>query len=223
MSTPAPSVIPMFAAPFVTAPLQVPGAADGTLAALLAAWGNEAHRDPHPPPDPLCYRSREELFDSQDEQIRTLQREMLAGLSAAVAATSLGSAAELRRLTVQARARLIIIRRYGCLPAGSLPLASWCGIYVVCAPPAPAGRALSGLLRLYEPRLGNMFLDGSNWQLRPPFANGHQTWRPVPGHMAAFPAWLGHEIAVNHGDGDLVLVIARARFANPGQDEQPPW
>ncbi|HWZ62303.1 MAG TPA: hypothetical protein VNX02_04730 [Steroidobacteraceae bacterium] len=223
MSAHAATVVPMFATPFATVPLKVPGAADGSLAARLAAWASEARRDPEAPPDPLCYRSREELFESGEEPIASLKREVLAGLSAAVGATTLRAAAESGGLTVRARARLAIIRPNGCLPAASLPLASWCAIYCVAAPETPADRPLSGVLRLYEPRLSNMFLDGSNWQLRPPFANGHQTWRPVAGHLAAFPAWLTHEVALNRCDRDLMLVIARARFANPGQDEEPPW
>jgi hypothetical protein len=223
VSAPAATLTPIFATPFATVPLRVPGADDGTLAARLAAWASEARRDPQWPPDPLCHRSREELFDSGDEPIPALKREMLAGLSAAVAATTSGTAAELGRLTLRARARLAIIRKDGCLPVTSQPLASWCAIYCVAAPEPPPDRALSAVLRLYEPRLGNMFLDGSNWQLRPPFANGHQTWQPVPGHMAAFPAWLTHEVALNRSEGELMLVIARARFANPGQDEEPPW
>jgi hypothetical protein len=41
--------------------------------------------------------------------------------------------------------------------------------------------------------------------------------------MATFPAYLAHEVALNRGGGDLVLVIARIRFANPGQQAAPPW
>jgi hypothetical protein len=148
---------------------------------------------------------------------------MLAGLAAAVHATSPGTAEELGRLEVQARARVVVIRPNGCLPAVSLPLASWCGVYCAAAPLVSAERPLSGVLRLYEPRLGRMFLDGANWRLRPPFAGGHHTWQPVPGQMAAFPAWVAHEVALNRSDRDLVLVIARARFANPGQEASPSW
>lgn len=223
MSAPAVSVIPIFATPFAAVPLAVPGAADGSLAQALKAWATEERRDPDVPRDPLCYRSHEKLFDSNDEWIAGLRREMLAALSVAVQATTLGTPQEFERLTVQARARLAIIRPDGCLPAASLSLASWCAIYCAAASPAPAERVLSGVLRLYEPRPGTMFLDGANWRLRPPFVNGHHTWRPLPGHMAAFPAWLAHEIALNRTDRDLVLVIARVRFANPGQEVGPPW
>jgi len=102
-------------------------------------------------------------------------------------------------------------------------LASWCAIYCVAAPPAPPGRADSGVLRLYESRLGGMFADATTWALRPPFAGGHHLWRPRPGSMALFPAHLAHEVALNRSGGDLVLVRVRIRFANPGQQEAPPW
>jgi hypothetical protein len=70
-----------------------------------------------------------------------------------------------------------------------------------------------------------MFLDAANWAMREPFHYGHHLWRPVPGEMAVFPAWLPHEVALNRGDRDLLLVIARVRFANPGAEVEmmPPW
>lgn len=223
MNAPAVTLTPIFATPFATVPVSVPGAADGSLAALLQAWATGEHRDSGARPDPLCHRSREDLFESDDGPIALLRGEMLAALAAAVLASAQATAEELGRLDIQARARVAVIRPDGCLPAASLPLASWCAIYCAAAPPPSAERALSGVLRLYEPRLGRMFLDGANWRLRPPFASGHHVWRPVAGQMAAFPAWVAHEVSLNRSDRDLVLVIARARFANPGQEAGPPW
>ncbi len=223
MNAPAVTLTPIFATPFATVPVSVPGGEDGSLAALLEAWATDEHRDSEARPDPLCYRSRETLFESNDARIADLHREMLAGIAAVARATMVGSVEEFERLGVQARARLVIVRPDGCLPAASLPLASWCAVYCAAAPAASAERSLSSVLRLYEPRLGRMFLDGANWRLRPPFASGHHVWRPVAGQMAAFPAWVAHEVALNRSDADLVLVIARARFANPGQEAGPPW
>ena len=223
MNAPAATLIPIFGTPFAELSLTMPGASQEALAALLTGWATEDNRDPGAPRDPLSYHSRENLFDRPDELTGVLKREMLTGLCAAVRATNLGTAADFERLTVSARARFAIIRPNGCLPAATLPLASWCAIYCVAAPPAQLERPLGGVLRLYEPRLGTMFTDAANWRLRPPFSNGHHIWRPMPGRMAAFPAYLAHEIALNSGEGDLVLVIARARFANPGQEAAPPW
>jgi hypothetical protein len=131
--------------------------------------------------------------------------------------------AEFDALGVQARARFIIVRPDGCIPAASVPLASWHVIYCVGAPSPTPARLDSGVLRLYEARLGTMFMDAANWRLRPPFSSGHHTWRPVPGHMAAFPASIAHEVALNRTNVDLVLVAARVRFATPGQEAMPPW
>ena len=41
--------------------------------------------------------------------------------------------------------------------------------------------------------------------------------------MATFPGHLAHEIALNRSDGEMVLIIARIRFANAGQQAAPPW
>jgi len=109
------------------------------------------------------------------------------------------------------------------MPATSVPLATWCAVYCVAAPLPNPARADSGSLRLYESRMGGMLLDASNWRLRAPFSPGHSLWRPTPGEMAVFPAWVLHEIALNRGDADLILVLARARFSRPGMEALPPW
>jgi len=222
-NAPAATLMPIFATPFAEIVLPVSRAFNESLAALLTARASEERRDGTARPDPLCYLSREDLFEWQDEPVAALRAELLAGLCSAVLAATLHSEAEFDQLGVQARARFAIIRPDGCLPAQTLPLASWCALYCVAAPPAPAGRADSGVLRLYESRLGGMFADATTWRMRPPFAGGHHLWRPKAGSMAAFPAHLAHEIALNRGTGDLVMVIARVRFANPGQRDSPPW
>jgi hypothetical protein len=223
MNAPAATLKTIFATPFAELALPVSSAWNETLAALLTARATEERRDPGAWRDPLCYLSREDLFEWQDEPVAALRSELLAGLCPAVLASTLHSETEFDRLGVQARARFAIIRPEGCLPAQSLSLASWCAIYCVAAPPEPAGRADSGVLRLYESRLSGMFADATTWRMRLPFAGGHHLWRPQPGSMAAFPAHLAHEIALNRGGSDLVLIIARVRFANPGQQASPPW
>ena len=84
-------------------------------------------------------------------------------------------------------------------------------------------RADSGVLRLYESRLGTMFADATNAAMRVPFTPGHYTWRPVPGQLAVFPAWLTHEIALLRAPGQLVLVTVRVRFVAPGQKGVMRW
>lgn len=222
-NAPAATLMPIFATPFAEVALPVGRALNESLAALLAARATEQHRDPDRRPDPLCYVSRENLFEWPDEPVGALRSELLAGLCPAVLASTLHTEADFDQLGVQARARFAIIRPDGALAAQSLALASWCTIYCVAAPAPAASRADSGALRLYETRLGGMFADATTWCMRPPFAGGHHLWHPQPGSMAAFPAHLAHEIAPNRGASDLVLVIARVRFANPGQQAAPSW
>jgi hypothetical protein len=222
-NAPAATLMSIFATPFAEVALAVGSGLNETLATLFTARATEERREPGMRRDPLCYVSREDLFEWPDEPVAALRSELLAGLCPAVLAATLHTEAEFDRLGVQARARFAIIRPDGCLPAQSLPLASWCAIYCVAAPPASAGRADSGVLRLYASRLGGMFADATTWCMRPPFAGGHHLWRPRPGSLAAFPAHLAHEIALNRSGSDLVVVIARIRFANPGQQAAPPW
>ncbi len=222
-NAPAATLMPIFATPFAEVALAVTDALNESLAALLTLRATEERRDPVARRGPLCYVSREDLFEWQDAPVAALRGELLGGVCSAVAASTLHTEAEFDRLGVQARARFAIIRPDGSLPAQTLALASWCTIYCVAAPPAPAGRADSGVLRLYESRLGGMFADATTWRMQPPFAGGHHLWRPRPGALAAFPAHLAHEIALNRADRDLVLVIARIRFASPGQQAAPPW
>jgi hypothetical protein len=116
-----------------------------------------------------------------------------------------------------------VISMNGCVPAATYPLTAWCGIYCIAAPEPSATRADSGLLRLYETRLGTMFADASNAAMRMPYSPGHYGWRPVPGQMAVFPASLTHEIALVRSPGELVLVTVRARYVAPGQQGVPRW
>lgn len=220
---PAATLLPIFATPFAEVVLPVDAALNESLATLLTARATEERREGDRKRDPLCYVSREDLFEWRDEPVAAIRDELLAGLCPSVLATTLHSEAEFDRLGVQARARFVIIRPNGSLPAQSMALASWCAIYCVKATAAPAGRADSGVLRLYETRLAGMFADATTWRLRHPFAAGHHLWHPRPGSMAAFPAHLLHEVALNRSEGDLVLLILRARFENPGQQEVPPW
>ena len=65
------------------------------------------------------------------------------------------------RSRLQARARFAIVQPNGAIAAADLPLTSWCAIYCVAAPAAVPPGADSATLRLYEPRLADMFLDAS--------------------------------------------------------------
>jgi hypothetical protein len=223
MTRPTPALVPLFAAPFAVVPVAGGAQLNATLGALFLARATEEFRDPAGPQDPLCFRSREDLFEWPDPVVGQLRREVLAGVCAAVMAVSLYSEAEFSGLKVQARARFSLVRANGSIPAASAPMASWFALYCVAAPPAAPARADSGVLRLYGTRTAGMFMDAANWNLREPFGGSHQVWRPVPGEMAVFPASILHEVALNRTESDLVLVSARVRFAHAAQLASPPW
>jgi hypothetical protein len=93
----------------------------------------------------------------------------------------------------------------------------------VAAPKPSTTRLDSGLLRLYESRLGTMFADATNAAMRMPYMPAHYGWRPVPGQMAIFPGSVTHEIALVRSTEPLVLVTVRARFVGPGQQGMSRW
>ncbi len=223
MTTPVANVMPIFATPFAVVPVGAPAELNAALAVLFLERATEAYRDPAIPRDALCFRGREDLFEWQDEAIGELRRALLAGVCAAVMAVNRYTEAEFDALGLQARARMVVVRPNGCLPATTAPLASWYALYCVAAPPAAPARADSAALRLYAIRDPTMFMDAANWRLREPFSGTHCLWRPSPGQMAVFPASILHEIALNRADAELLLVAARVRFTHGGQVAMPPW
>lgn len=223
MSEPTVNLTPIFATPFATVSLAGNADLNPALLSLLSQRTHESFRDPALPPQPFCFRSREDLFEWNAEAVERLKGEMLAALCSVVMAASSYTESEFDTLALQARARFVIVNPDGCIPAASVPLASWCALYCVAAPPPSPTRKDSGAVRLYETRLTSMFIDAGNSRLRRPFGTAHHVWLPVAGQMAAFPAAMSHEIALNRSDRDLVLVAARARFAAPAQEALPPW
>jgi len=223
MSTPGLTLVPIFATPFATVSLAGSEAFNPALLSLFTQRAQQAFADPGLAALPFCFRGREDLLEWDAEPVARLRDEMLAALCSVVMGASLYTEAEFNTLALQVRARFVIVRPDGCVPGASVPLASWCALYCVAAPPPSPTRQDSCALRLYERRLTTMFMDAANSRLRRPFGAAHHVWRPVPGQMAAFPAGVAHEVALNRSDEDLVLVAARARFAAPGQEAMPPW
>ena len=218
-----PNLIAMFAQPFASLPLPGGREINPALLKLIGARASDPHRDPLMRSDPLCFKGREDLFEWPEEPAARLRQEMLAGVCSAVMAANTFTEEEFDAFSVQARARIVIVRPNGALPATSVPLASWCGLYCVSAPPPNPARPDSASLRLYESRMANMFLDASNWRLKPPYSPGHHLWLPTAGVMAVFPASIMHEVALNRGDGDMILAVCRVRFANQTMEALPPW
>jgi len=223
MTTAVPTLVPIFATPFAVVSIGAPGGLNAALAPLILSRATEEYRDPSAAGDPLCFRSREDLFEWDSEAVARLRWEMLDAVSRAVMAANGYPQAESDALAAQARARFAIVRPNGGLPGTTAPMASWCAVYCIAAPPAVPARADSGALRLYAVRHASMFLDATNSQLRAPFSVTHYIWRPVAGEMAVFPASILHEVALNRAGEDLLLVTARLRFVHRDQQAQPPW
>jgi hypothetical protein len=214
-------VVPILATPFGRLTLPV---AESLNAALRTRFAEHAAAHPGAPgSNPLCYLSADDLFEWPDPAVRELAEALLRGVYDLVAEISALEEAQLRALALQARGGFTIVRPDGCVPARSHALAAWSAVYCVAAPEPSPSRRDSGMLRLYESRLGTMFQDASNATMRLPYAAGHYAWRPVPGQMALFPASLTHEVALVRAVGELVLVTARVRFVAPGQTGLSRW
>jgi hypothetical protein len=221
MNAPPPLVVPILATPFGVVPLPEAQALNSPLAALLTARMS-ADASAHPT-NPLCYRSRDDLLEWPDAAVRTLAGDIFRGVYSVVSAVNDLSDAQLRSFAIQARGWFTVVKPDGGVPATNFPLAAWCAIYCVTAPEPSAIRQDSGILRLYESRLGTMFADATQAGMRLPFRPGHYGWRPVPGQMAVFPASLTHEIALVRSPEPLVLVTVCVRFVAPGQQGLARW
>ena len=162
--------------------------------------------------DPLHFRGRDDFLDSADATAVELKRLILGQASTMVAGLSSIDAAEFGKLFIQARGWCSIVQPNGHVPAQHFPSASWLAVYCVQAGESDAGFKSAGVLRLYERRLGSMYRDASNSELKSPYRYGNHTWTPVPGWMALFPAHLPHEVSVVRSATSLILVFAMIRF-----------
>jgi hypothetical protein len=197
-------IVPLFATPFAA----VNTGADRHFNARLASLC-ESQR---PAGDPLHFRGREDFLDLADETARELKRLILGSASTVVAGMNDIGAAEFGKLHIQARGWCSIVQRNGHVPAQHFPGASWLSVYCVQAGESNAEFKSAGVLRLYERRLGSIYRDASNSELKSPYRYGNHTWTPVPGWMALFPAHLPHEVSVVRSDTSLMLVFAMIRF-----------
>jgi hypothetical protein len=220
MNAAAPLVVPLFATPFGI--VTVPQAPD-LNPQLVDLFMRRAAGDRAPDAKSLVYRSPDDLFDWPEPAARALATEIFRGVCSVVEMLNAFDAGQLRSFQLEARGWFTIVEQNGCVPAANYPLTAWCAMYCVAAPEASATRQDSGVLRLYESRLGTMFQDATNSIMRVPFKPGHYAWRPVPGQLAVFPASLTHEIALVRSAGTLILATARVRFVAPGQQGVGRW
>lgn len=220
MSAAPPIVLPLFATPLGI--VTVPKAEDLNAQLVDLFMQRAASGRPANARTPV-YRSQEDLFDRPEQATRALATEIFRGVCSVVETLNAFDPGQLSSFSLEARGWFTIVEQLGSLPAANYPLTAWCAMYCVAAPEPCATRQDSGVLRLYESRLGTMFQDATNSVMRVPFTPGHYAWRPVPGQMAIFPASLTHEIALVRSAGKLILVTARLRFVAPGQQGVGRW
>jgi hypothetical protein len=220
MSAASMTVMPILATPLGVATIADAEPLNRELSALFrqrSAADGAAGRNP------LRYVSRDDLFEWPDAPVRQLSQNLIGAVYSLVGTVSDLDEARLRALSLQARAWFTVIHANGALPAANFPMTAWCAMYCVSGPVAVDVRADSGVVRLYESRLGSAFQDATNAALRIPYSSSHYSWRPVAGQLVIFPASLTHEIALLKGSEDLVLVCARLRFVAPGQQGYVRW
>jgi hypothetical protein len=206
--------VPLFATPFTAVNTGADRHFNERLASLCESQRPAPGSAHDPSRDPLHFRSREDFLDSADATAGELRRLILGQASNMVAGLSSIDTAKFAELHIQARGWCSIVRPNGHVPAQHFPGASWLAVYCVQAGEAEAGIKSAGVLRLYERRLGSMYRDASNWELRSPYRFGNHTWSPVPGWMALFPAHLPHEVSVVRSVTSLILVFAMIRFVD---------
>ncbi len=216
--TDAATVVPILATPFGVVPLPALAAKNAALADLFAARADAASlAAAH------CYRSQDDLFLWPEPLARQVAEEMARGVCSVVLAVNHLSEAELRGFSLEARGWFTVLEQDGHVPAANYPMTAWCAVYCVAAPELSTTRIDSGVLRIYESRLGAMFHDATTAAMLSPYRPGHYGWRPVPGQMAVFPGSATHEIALLRAAGNLILVTARLRFLPAGQPSIGRW
>jgi hypothetical protein len=215
-----PIVLPLFATPLAIVTVPEAEALNPQLVDLLA---QRTPRDRAQRSNTMVYRSPDDLFDWPETAARSLATEIFRGVCSVVETLNAFEPGQLRTFSLEARGWFTVIEQNGSLPEASYPLTAWCAMYCVAAPEPSAIRQDSGVLRLYESRLGTMFQDATNAAMRVPFTRGHYTWRPVAGQLVVFPASLTHEIALLRSAGKLILATARVRFVAPGQQGVGRW
>jgi hypothetical protein len=220
MSASPPIVLPLFSTPLgiVTVPQ-----AETLNPQLIDLFMQRKPKDGATHSNRAVYRGADDFFDWPERPAQALSGEIFRGVCSVVETLNAFAPGQLHSFSLEARGWITIVEQNGSVPAANYPLTAWCAIYCVAAPEPSATRQDSGVLRLYESRLGTMFQDATNSVMRVPFTSGHYAWRPVAGQIVVFPASLTHEIALLKSHGRLMLVTARARFIAPGQKGTGRW
>ena len=216
---------PLTVMPILATPLGIATLADAQQLnpALADVFAQRAAADSARARNPLRYTSSDDLFEWPEAPVRRLADGIAGAVYSLIGSVSDISEAQLRACKLEARAWFTRIAANGAVPAANHPLTAWCAIYCVAAPAPAQDRADSGVVRLYESRLGSTFQDATNSVLRIPFSASHYAWCPVAGQLLIFPASLTYEVALLRAAGELLLVTARLRFIAPGQQGFARW
>lgn len=219
------SAAPLTVMPILATPLGIANLADAQQLnpALAELFAQRAAADPAQARNQLRYTSSDDLLEWPETPVRRLAGGIAGAVYSLIGSVSDITEVQLRACRLEARAWFTRVRTNGAVPAANHPLTAWCAIYCVAAPAPTQDRADSGVVRLYESRLGSTFQDATNSVLRIPFSASHYAWRPVAGQLVIFPASLTHEVALLRAAGELLLVTARVRFIAPGQQGFSRW
>jgi hypothetical protein len=220
MNAAPPTVMPILATPLGLA--AIPDA-EQLNPALRDVFAQRAAADRRARQNPLRFSSTDDLMQWPEPPVQRLATGVVAAVCSLVGSVCDISEAQLRSCRFEARAWFTVVRPNGSVPAANYPLTAWCAIYCVAAPAPADDRPDSGVVRLYESRLGSTFQDATSSALRIPYSQSHYVWRPVAGSLVIFPASLTHEVALLRAAGELLLVTARCRFVAPGQQGFSRW
>jgi hypothetical protein len=220
MTPVAPSVVPILATPLGIASIADSAALNPALSETFARRMTADNRQQR---SPLRFSGTEDLLEWPESPVRQFAQGLAAALYSVIGGLNEFTEAQLLSLKMEARAWFTVIRTNGSVPAANYPLTAWCAIYCVTAPTQSDTRLDSGVVRLYESRLGTMFQDASNATMRIPYRHAHYSWRPVAGNLIIFPASLTHEISLLRAEGDLTLITAKIRFVGTDQKGIGRW
>ncbi len=209
-------LVSLFAVPLSI--IQLPGCAalNEELEALFLSRETDENRNPTPSHSPQqeTFESRFNLFRWPETCIQTLRSFVLDSLVQTVRGLVPAAPEELARLTVHNHTWFHITRYAGSFVAHNHPLASWSAVYCVRPGEQPRAHPESGLLRLFDPRVGaDAYQDAANRTLQAPYGVGPVDLRLEAGQLVVFPSYLMHEVTPFYGSDTRITVATNCWFA----------
>lgn len=218
-----PSITPIHATPLGVVPLLEAARWNTAVAEIVTRRAAADAAAGTARSSPLVQTGSDDAMNWNEEPVRTLIAEILRGIAWMARNVNRFPPGEFESFALQARAAYVIVNQDGGLEARNHPMSAWTGVYCLEAPERSADRPDSGLLRIYESRMGNMFADATTDTMVLPFRPGHYGYQLVPGVLVAFPGGATYEIAPVRGAGRLLALTVQARFVAPGQKGVSRW